>query len=463
MELGYALVALTAGVTASILGAYFLDRYRYEAFRRAGLLEALFSVSQEETRISSALARVGATLSANMGRPDVFEKVNQLAVQLLGCDFSSTFVFDEAVAGYRLASNVGSPPEVVAELRSFEFPVASLPLFETFRRGELVEIQDATRQTLVPVELMRRFKITSSLHCPIWRGNQAIGVIANGYRTRTGPFSSTQRRIALGIGHAVAIALENERLVADLQTASRLKSEFVSTMSHELRTPLNVITGYAEMLSDPENGALSTQQLDLVQRVNRNAGALLELIDATLDLGRLESGRDALACEWVDLGELFVQLEEELEAVARTNQTTIEWRRTALALRRVYTDRGKLKMILKNLVSNAIKFTPRGKVGISAVGEGSSLCLEVCDNGVGIAEEHLASIFEMFRQLDASRPGVGLGLHIVKRLVERLSGKMAVESTVGRGSKFTISLPIVFEAAERARESAPTEPARRAS
>jgi signal transduction histidine kinase len=430
------LVALIAGATGSICGAFFLGRYRFEAFRRTAW-------QTEEAEIAETLVRVSETLGANLERPDMVERVNRLAVEALGCDWSSTFLFDDRRGVYWLAANAGSRPEVRTELAQLEFPPDSLPLLERLKPGTLVEIPDAAVDTLVPPPLMRRTEAASALYAPIARGEKIIGVLVSGYRERTGPFSRRQRRLALGIAHASAIALENGRLIADLQAASRLKSEFVATMSHELRTPLNVISGYAEMLADAAVGPHTAPWTEMVARIQHSAAELTDLVNATLDMGRLELGREVVRPAPLDIGRLLAELRREVEPLVAAG-VALGWH-DEVGPPPVMVDGVKVKTILKNLVGNALKFTSRGLVDVVVRYEDGTLVLDVRDTGIGIAPEHLSIIFDMFRQIDGSSTrrysGVGLGLHIVKRLVDLMGGRIAVASTPGLGSRFTVTLP----------------------
>ena len=216
-------------------------------------------------------------------------------------------------------------------------------------------------------------------------------------------------------------------------------------MSHELRTPLNVIIGYNELLLDEVFGTLSPEQAASLDRVGTSARELLELISATLDISRLETGRAALNLQDIDLVELLNEVEAETRALREKPGVESVWR-IAPDLPRLQSDAVKLKVLLKNLIANAVKFTDHGSVTISVAARGDWLECTVADTGIGMSAETRAIIFEPFRQGDSSTTrrygGVGLGLYIVSRLLALLSGRIDVESQLGKGSTFRVSIPL---------------------
>ncbi len=430
-------MVLLCAATTSVWAAFFLDRYRFEAFTHAAL-------QTEEAEIAAALARIGETLSRRLGQTDVLDQVNQLTREALACDWSSLYLFDPRRSVYWLASNVGSPTDVQAELAQLEFPPDSLTLLQALRPGEVIEIADADAQSWVPVELMRRLGVASALYAPVVRGDQIIGVLIVGFIARRAAFSGRQRRLALGIAHVAATTLENRRLIADLQSANRLKSEFVATMSHELRTPLNVIMGYTEMLADRIVRTDEPAFEDTLGRIRTQSVELLNLVSATLDMGRLEAGRESLTMDAVAIDPLFAELARELDSLT-SPAVQLRWQNNVDRVA-IMSDRVKLKTILKNLVGNALKFTSTGTVDVTAQRTDSWVRFTIRDTGLGIAPEHLSMIFEMFRQVDSSSTrqfgGVGLGLHIARRLADLLGGNIAVESRLGAGSVFVVTLPV---------------------
>jgi two-component system, NarL family, sensor histidine kinase FusK len=230
------------------------------------------------------------------------------------------------------------------------------------------------------------------------------------------------------------------------EAADRTKSEFLATMSHELRTPLYVILGYTEVFLDGGVGSLSAEQVEILQRIDRNARVLFELISMLLDLNRLEAGRLPVETTEVRVPELLAEVRAETQGLCEQSGLACVWR-VEEPLPALYTDPGKLKVVIKNLITNAVKFTKKGGIRVGAQAQGEGVAISVSDTGIGIPAEAHAFIFESFRQVDSSttRPysGSGLGLYIVKRLLELLGGTIVVESEVGRGSTFRVWVPTV--------------------
>jgi PAS domain S-box-containing protein len=228
------------------------------------------------------------------------------------------------------------------------------------------------------------------------------------------------------------------------EAASRTKSEFLATMSHELRTPLTIILGYTEMLLEDSGGQTGASQTDYLRRIERSARELLDLITAVLDLSRLEAGRLPLGTHETQAVALLQEVQAETQPLQEQSRLAFVWD-IEPDLPVLYTDPGKLKVVLKNLISNAVKFTKAGSVTVAARSHKGGVELRVSDTGMGIPPEALEVIFEPFRQLKHSSTrqigGTGLGLHIVKRVLELLGGTVAVESTIGQGSTFSIWVP----------------------
>jgi signal transduction histidine kinase len=345
------MVALAAICTAATLAAHFLDRYRFEAFRHAAM-------QTEEADIAATLLRISRSLSAHLGKPDLLDRVNVLTMDAVGCEWSSLFLLDDDGRHWQLASNAGSPAEVRAELAQVRFPADALQLFREFRPGELIEIAAPEQQTLVPIEMLRRFNTNSALYAPIARGERIVGVLVNGYATRTGAFTERQRRLTIGMAHALAPALETGRLIQELQAASQLKSQFVATMSHELRTPLNVISGYTEMLADQEMEPGSATWSDLVSRIQRSALELNDLVSATLDMNRLEIGHEPVSRERVVVETICLRLDGDVQPLVQPG-VTLRWQ-LDLGHAAIVTDAVKLRTVIKNLVCNALSSRAAG-------------------------------------------------------------------------------------------------------
>ncbi|HET7746490.1 MAG TPA: ATP-binding protein, partial [Vicinamibacteria bacterium] len=255
-----------------------------------------------------------------------------------------------------------------------------------------------------------------------------------------------EHRIAQATAELVS---QNERLrrqQLELEQASAAKSQFLANMSHEFRTPLNAIMGYTSMLQQGVFGQLDPEQTKNLGRVETNAQHLMAIINDILDISRIEAGRMPVTLEIVDVPRLVTEVLAELDPIIVRSQLAVR-AETGRSVPAVETDRAKVKQIVVNLVSNAIKFTPSGSVTIRTAYEAASrsVTVAVTDTGIGIAAAEQEKIFEDFRQADSSMarrfPGAGLGLSISRRLATMLDGRIELRSQPGQGSTFTLVLP----------------------
>lgn len=244
------------------------------------------------------------------------------------------------------------------------------------------------------------------------------------------------------------IEREQERLIAEWAKAVRMKDEFLANMSHELRTPLNTILGIAEILNGQLYGPLSPKQLGALQTILASGQQLLTLINDILDLAKVEAGQTELTLTWIDITPLCEACLKLVEESAQKKHLRSYFKADP-QVTRVQADERRLKQILLNLLSNAVKFTPDGgSVGLEVLGQrhqGPSIQFVVWDTGLGIPQSAMDRIFRPFVQLDSRLArqfeGTGLGLALVYRMVELHGGSVAVQSEVGQGSRFTVTLP----------------------
>ncbi len=231
----------------------------------------------------------------------------------------------------------------------------------------------------------------------------------------------------------------------EIERANRLKSEFLASMSHELRTPLHTIIGFSELLAEELHGALGDKQKRFVNHIHTDSLHLLDLINDILDLSKIEAGRLELRPEPFDFAHLVEESIASIRAVTRAKSIATNANIAVDAA--VEADRVRVKQILVNLLSNAAKFTPQGgHIQVDARVEDGMLIAAVTDTGVGIAPEEHEAIFDQFYQTGVTtrgvREGTGLGLAITRRLVHGHGGSIKVESTPGKGSRFTFTVPM---------------------
>jgi signal transduction histidine kinase len=397
---------------------------------------------EEEAAVSAALLRAAQALTTSLEPREILQRLNEVVRETLACDWSVTLLHDVQQNVYRVAAISGREPEIDDEVRNFEFPHGSIALLAAVAQQGVVAVEDRNSD-LFPSALMERWHMGSFLCADLQHAGASIGLLAAGFNERTPPFSQRERRLFRSIAQQAVVALENARLVESLRGASRLKSEFIGTMSHELRSPLNVVIGYVDLLLDEDMGAISAEQREALERVRQHALQLLDLIQEALDINRLEAGLLPLDLETFPVHEFLDDVRDSIPADWAKPDVTLVWQ-TEPAPLLLRSDRAKLKKILRNLIHNALKFTDAGAVTVEVTSGNGWIDFTVSDTGIGMSQEALPFIFDMFRQVDGSTTrrygGVGLGLYIVKQLVRGLGGDINVRSTRGEGSTFRVRL-----------------------
>jgi len=289
--------------------------------------------------------------------------------------------------------------------------------------------------------------VRSYLAVPVkGRGSEVIGGLFFGH-TSIGRFDEHHERIALGIAAWASVALENARLYASVQDASRIKDDFLASLSHELRTPLNAILGYARML---RTGIVAPAKKDrAIETIERNATSLTQIVEDVLDISRIVSGKIRLNVQPVDLPVIVRNAIDAVTPAADAKGVRIESVVDPDAAP-VSGDPERLQQVLWNLLSNGVKFTKRnGRVQVRLERVDSHIELVVSDTGIGIPPEFLPHVFERFRQADAGttreKGGLGLGLSIARQLTEMHGGTIEASSAgVGHGATFRVKIPLMI-------------------
>ena len=303
-------------------------------------------------------------------------------------------------------------------------------------------------------EFFRRNALVSYLGLPLIAKDEILGVLSF-YTKEEHRFADQEVEFLSTLADQAAIAIHNSQLFEEVRSsrdameqANKIKEEFLSVMSHELRTPLNAILGFTEMVRDGMQGPVNAQQQRCLEKVLSRTQELLTMINGILQVTSMEAPRKT-NMQPVNLSGFLDDLRSTYE-LPSDRQVKLHWEYRDLPM--FETDAEKLRHILQNLINNAVKFTPEGHVAVTVryLCERHRMEFKICDTGIGIPPDKLPIIFEKFRQVDGSETrlygGVGLGLYIVKQYVEALGGKIDVQSTVGVGSAFTVTLPCITNA-----------------
>lgn len=434
---------------------------------------------REETRMLELLNKTGASIAAQLDLQALVQIVTDAATELAGAQFGAFFynITDENGDALMLYTLSGAPREA---FEKFGHPRATALFGPTFRGEGIVRVDDVLKDsrygTMGPHHGMPKghLPVRSYLAVPvISRSGTVIGGLFFGH-PEPGIFTQRSERLINGIAAQAAVAIDNARLYTTAQrelakrkeaeaererllvsereareraeTETRMKDEFLATLSHELRTPLNAILGWSNIL---RSASEMKDVVEGIEVIERNARAQTQIIEDLLDMSRIISGKVRLEVQRIDLAPVIEAALESVKPMASAREVRL----TSVldpAAGPVSGDPARLQQVLWNLLTNALKFTPKGgRVHVVLERVNSHLEISVSDSGKGIAPDFLPHVFDRFRQADASTTrahrGLGLGLAISKNLVELHGGSIQAKSPgLGQGSTFTIVLPVTI-------------------
>ena len=400
-----------------------------------------------------ALSEVGQAVSSTLDLETVLSTIVSRATQLASMDGGAIYEYEEGRGEFRLHATERLPNELVETLRSAPIPSGEGAVGGLATSGEPVAIPDIKDEALYQSrvrEILLRLGYRSLLAVPLLRESRLLGGLLV-TRKSPGGFEPHVIELLKDFATQSALAIQNARLYREieekgrqLEVVSRHKSSFLANMSHELRTPLNAIIGFTRIVMRRSQDRLEPKQYENLEKILASAHHLLSLINAVLDLAKVEAGRVEITPAEVQLIPLLEECMRTVEPLVKEPVTLVEDFRGDLPT--MWVDEEKLRQIVMNLLSNAAKYTAAGSIRVRAQATNGSVTLSVIDTGIGIAAHRLDLVFEEFEQADAGSTreygGTGLGLAIARRLARLVGGDIRAESVLGAGSTFTLTLPI---------------------
>ena len=429
------------------------------AIENVRLFQELEARTQELARSVGelkALGEVGQAVSSTLDLPTVLSTIVARAVQLSGTDCGIIYEYDEPTQEFHLRANYQMEQELVDAYQATPLRLGQGATGRAAETREPTQITDLREEQEFATRGMRpilsRLGYQSLLAVPLLFEQKIMGALTI-YRRETGSFAPEIVNLLRTFATQSVLAIQNARLFREIEdksreieAANRHKSEFLANMSHELRTPLNAIIGFSEVLGERMFGELNEKQAEYTEDILSSGRHLLSLINDILDLSKVEAGRMELELAKFDLP---MAIDNALTLIReRASRHSIKLRHSIdERLGDFVGDERKVKQILLNLLSNAVKFTAEGgRIDVDAAVADGAVEISVSDTGIGIAAEDQEMIFEEFRQAGThyahKHEGTGLGLTLTRKFVEMHGGKIWVESEVGKGSRFTFTLPL---------------------
>lgn len=444
---------------------------RHEELRDAYLAQELTRIELRRKVVQlTALQRAGLLFSSTLDREALMQKVLEALISDLQYDRAMISFFDPVRQVVMDTRVLGVSPEVQAFVRAREIPITDpmSPEGIVLLQGQPLLVGDAQAVWDRLHPLNRRFALLTQTKAwvavPLKVKDRVLGSLMVD-RIQAHSLSQDDLELMMTVAHQVAIALDNaaayeqieglnmglevkvRERTYELEQADRLRSQFLSLVSHELKTPLTSIKGFLQNLLDGLTGPLNDKQQRYLSRMLDNSDRLIRMIEALLDRTRIQSGRLDLVPGNIDLGHCVTDAVEQLRLLAQAKQQTLEMVAPSGPLM-VWADRDRLIQIVTNLVQNAVKFTPDGgSIIVTVRQENQTLAwVSVRDTGPGIPPEFLNQIFDPFfraKQVRSGIKGLGLGLSIVRTLVELQGGAITARSESGRGAEFSFTIPLL--------------------
>ena len=402
-----------------------------------------------------ALGDVSQTVNSTLDLETVLTSIVRHAVRISKADAGTIYEFDETEQVFIPRINYGVSDEFIQVMRDSRLRVGDKTVLGQSAKKKLpVQIPDLVKVPDYPISYMKKTDFRALLAVPLLRKDRHLGGLVI-RRKVAGKFTEPVVNLLQTFAAQSVIAIHNARLFheiedkgRELQIANKHKSEFLANMSHELRTPLNAILGYTELIIDNIYGDVPEKIQEVLERVEKNGRHLLNLINDVLDLSKIEAGRFSLSLDDYSMQDVIQTVFTSVEALASEKKLDLKMK-VPEVLKTGKGDEQRIAQVILNLLGNAIKFTEQGKVEVEATVSNESFLISVSDTGPGLSETDQKNIFDEFRQADASstraKGGTGLGLSISKKIVEMHGGRIWVDSSLGKGSTFSFTLPIRVE------------------
>ncbi len=429
-------------------------------YRMAGAHTDITERKQNEALIATranqleTVAAVSTAASTVLNPDALLNQVVNLAKSRFNLYHAHIYLLDENWNTLLLASGAGQVgAQMVESGHAIDINAERSLVARAAREKQPVMINDVRNEAdFLPNPLLPETRAEMAI--PMIVGDRVLGVF-DVQSNQINAFSKEDANIYATLASQIAVALQNARLyqeqaatVTQLRELDRLKSSFLANMSHELRTPLNSILGFTEVMLEGLDGPLTPNMNNDLKLINKNGQHLLNLINDVLDMAKIESGKMNLIIEKFNLHEIFEEVISITSPQAGEKKLTLKVDTESDVDVEINADRTRLRQVMLNLLTNAVKFTEKGKITIRAIREGNNVLISVKDTGIGIPPSELEAIFQEFTQVDSSTTrkvgGTGLGLPISRKLVEMHGGKLWAESSgvAGEGSTFFVFMPI---------------------